>query len=125
LAADTLSRFNEAQNPEELRRDEPRIAKALAPLLGVNAQDAAVARVRRPVIGEELRRNAILGVLLGVGLIAVWLYIRYNFAGNGVRYAVAGIVALVHDVLVLVGLFALLEKSSHASKLTARSLRRY
>jgi preprotein translocase subunit SecF len=61
-----------------------------------------------PVIGEELRRNAIWGVTLGVLAIALWIYIRYNFAGDGLRYAVAGIVALVHDVIVLLGLSALL-----------------
>jgi preprotein translocase subunit SecF len=61
-----------------------------------------------PVIGDELRRNAINGVVMGVLLIAAWIYLRYNFAGGGLRYAVAGIVALVHDVLVLIGLFALI-----------------
>ena len=62
------------------------------------------------VIGDELRANAIKGVLIGVILIAGWIYIRYNFAGDGLRYAVAGIVALVHDVIVLLGLFALIGK---------------
>ena len=61
-----------------------------------------------PVIGEELKRNAILGVVLGVSLIALWIYIRYNFDGEGTRYAVAGIVALLHDVLVLLGIFSLI-----------------
>jgi len=61
-----------------------------------------------PIIGDELRRNAIYGVIFGVLLIAGWIYIRYNFAGDGLRYAVAGIVALVHDVFVLLGLSALL-----------------
>ena len=62
------------------------------------------------VIGDELRSNAIKGVVFGVMLIALWIYIRYNFAGDGLRYAVAGIVALLHDVLVLIGLFALIGK---------------
>jgi preprotein translocase subunit SecF len=62
------------------------------------------------VIGDELRGNAIKGVVIGVLCIALWIYIRYNFAGDGLRYAVAGIVALVHDVFVLIGLFALIGK---------------
>ena len=61
-----------------------------------------------PVIGQELRANAIKGVLIGVFLIALWIYVRYNFAGDGLRYAVAGIVALIHDVLVLGGIYALI-----------------
>lgn len=63
-----------------------------------------------PVIGRELKKNALIGVALGVLLIAFWIYIRYNFAGDGLRYAVAGITALVHDVFVLIGLFALIGK---------------
>ena len=62
------------------------------------------------VIGDELRSNAVKGVVVGVLLIACWIYIRYNFAGDGLRYAVAGIVALIHDVIVLLGLFALIGK---------------
>ena len=62
------------------------------------------------VIGDELRSNAIKGVVIGVFLIALWIYVRYNFAGDGLRYAVAGIVALLHDVIVLIGLFALIGK---------------
>ena len=58
-----------------------------------------------PVIGKELRNNAIKGVVFGVLLIACWIYIRYNFAGDGLRYAVAGIIALLHDVIVLAGHF--------------------
>ncbi len=112
-----------ARNDAELRTHE-RIARAAiaevtkTPDPGVTKkpEDAANAQYLTPisrdlvgpVIGEELRRNAVNGVLLGVMLIALWIYIRYNFAGGGLRYAVGGIVALVHDVLVLIGLFALI-----------------
>lgn len=61
-----------------------------------------------PIMGEELRNNAIQGVIIGIICIAGWIYIRYNFAGEGLRYAVSGILALLHDVVVLVGVFALI-----------------
>jgi len=60
-----------------------------------------------PVIGKDLTSKAIIGVILGNILIAVWIWLRYNFMGEGLRYSVCGIVALIHDVLVLLGLFAL------------------
>lgn len=104
-----------ARNDAELRTHE-RIARAAIAEVTKTPDDAANAQYLTPisrelvgpVIGEELRRNAVNGVILGVLLIALWIYIRYNFAGGGVRYAVAGILALVHDVLVLIGLFALI-----------------
>lgn len=86
------------------------VSGAVAKAFGV-AQIAPEGRQQvGAVIGDELRSNAIKGVLLGVFAIALWIYIRYNFAGDGLRYAVAGIAALLHDVLVLVGLFALIGK---------------
>jgi preprotein translocase subunit SecF len=61
-----------------------------------------------PVIGKELTRRAIIGVLLGCVLILGFIWIRYNVQHDGLRYAVAGIIAMLHDVLVMVGTFALI-----------------
>ncbi len=107
-----------ASSQSELQGQERRISEALTPLFkdGRDAQgqvDEMRVEGRQfvgPVVGKELKNNAVKGVLIGVALIALWIYIRYNFAGDGLRYAVAGIVALVHDVLVLIGLFALIGK---------------
>ena len=82
---------------------------AVAKAFGVERITPEGTELVGPVIGDELRRNAIYGVTFGLILIALWIYIRYNFAGDGLRYAVAGLVALVHDVLVLLGLSALLQ----------------
>ncbi|MBI3922800.1 MAG: protein translocase subunit SecF [Armatimonadetes bacterium] len=65
-----------------------------------------------PVIGQDLKMKATIGVFLGCCLIAIWIWIRYNAMGDGLRYAAAGIIALIHDVLVMVGLFALAGKIS-------------
>ncbi|MDQ3815387.1 MAG: protein translocase subunit SecF, partial [Armatimonadota bacterium] len=110
----TLVINTDARGEEDLRRHERIIAEALKGQFkgSFESGQKGLLLVGRqlvgPVIGQELRRNAINGVILGVALIALWIYIRYNFAGAGLRYAVAGIVALVHDVLVLIGLFALI-----------------
>lgn len=115
---DTLVVRTKSRSQNESRGEQERIQKAIAPIFaGGKTESGAVAVLTPigqefvgPVIGDELKRNAILGVVLGVGLIALWIYIRYNFAGDGARYAVAGIIALLHDVLVLIGLFALIGK---------------
>jgi preprotein translocase subunit SecF len=115
---DALVITTDAKNTDDVRSQEQRIDRALASLFqggkNANGQPVQLASLKLgqefvgPIIGDELKRNAITGVLLGVSLIALWIYIRYNFAGEGLRYAVAGISALIHDVLVLVGIFALI-----------------
>jgi len=113
----TLVINTDARGEDDLNRHERIVKEALGKQFtgtsaGGQAQELQLVgrQLVGPVIGRELRRNAINGILLGVTLIALWIYIRYNFAGEGLRYAVAGIVALVHDVLVLIGLFALIGK---------------
>lgn len=55
-----------------------------------------------PVVGEELRNNAILALLIGYLLILVYITIRYEF-----RFGIAAIIALAHDILVVLGCMAL------------------
>jgi preprotein translocase SecF subunit len=55
-----------------------------------------------PSIGHELRHKATIAVIISwIGIIG-YVAIRYKF-----NFAVAGVLALVHDVLVTVGAFAL------------------
>ena len=58
-----------------------------------------------PIISGELVRNAILAVTVGMLLVLVWIMIRYDF-----KFAVSAIIALMHDVLVLIGAFAILQR---------------
>lgn len=105
-----------ALTASEAQTQETIASQAVASAFGIRPTSPNVPATVAPegrqqvgaVIGDELRSNAIKGVIIGVCLIALWIYIRYNFAGDGLRYAVAGIAALLHDVLVLVGLFALI-----------------
>ena len=55
-----------------------------------------------PIIGPELLTSGLLALLFT--LIGIVLYISYRFRRD---YAVCAIVALVHDVFVLIGLFAI------------------
>lgn len=63
-----------------------------------------------PTIGRELRTSSLIAVLVGLGLQVVYLAIRFR----SVRYALAADLALVHDLLVVVGVFALTRKEVNA-----------
>jgi preprotein translocase subunit SecF len=54
-----------------------------------------------PTMGEELKKSAI-GSILGA-LVMILLYITFRFE---LRFAIGAITALVHDVLIVVGAFA-------------------
>ena len=56
-----------------------------------------------PLIGSELVRSSIILIAVGELFILVYLWIRFGF-----RFGTAAIVALLHDVIVVVGIFAIL-----------------
>lgn len=66
-----------------------------------------------PIIGKELRQKALIA--LGLACLMIVLYIAFAFRKvpkptSSWRFGITAIVALVHDVLVVVGLFAILGK---------------
>lgn len=66
-----------------------------------------------PIIGNELKQKAFIAILMSC--VAIVIYITYAFRkvprpASSLRFGVAAIAALVHDVLVIVGLFAILGK---------------
>jgi preprotein translocase subunit SecF len=56
-----------------------------------------------PTVGSELIRSSIILIVIGELFILLYLWARFGF-----RYGTAAIVALLHDVVVVVGIFAML-----------------
>lgn len=66
-----------------------------------------------PTIGNELKQKALLALL--VSSVSIVLYIAYSFRkvpkpASSWRFGITAIVALLHDVLLLIGVFAILGK---------------
>ncbi|AZR73096.1 protein-export membrane protein SecF [Anoxybacter fermentans] len=55
-----------------------------------------------PTIGKELRIKALLALLVASIAIVAYISLRFQF-----KYAIAAIVALLHDVAVVIGLFSI------------------
>jgi len=93
-----------ADEDHEVLRDRVRagVSQAFGSLGGgiANASDLEMVG---PVVGAELRRAAVLALILGHLLIMVYLTIRYRF-----NMALAAILALVHDVFVMAAAASLL-----------------
>jgi len=64
-----------------------------------------------PEIGAELRNIAIFGV--AIGLILQVIFISFRF--HSIRFAIAADVALLHDLLVVIGAFALSQREVNSS----------
>lgn len=56
-----------------------------------------------PQVGDELREQGGLAMLLALGLVMLYIAFRFQF-----KFAVGAVVALVHDVVVTLGFFSLL-----------------
>lgn len=55
-------------------------------------------------VGEELREQGGLGMLLALFMIMIYLAFRFQF-----KFSIGAVVALVHDVIVVLGFFSLLQ----------------
>ncbi|MBP8718302.1 MAG: protein translocase subunit SecF [Candidatus Atribacteria bacterium] len=58
-----------------------------------------------PVIGESLKRLTIFAIIFALIGIILYITIRFEF-----RFAITSIIALVHDVLITLGILSLLQK---------------
>lgn len=94
---------------EEERRD---VMKGFETKLGA----FEVLRVEKvgAVIGSELTRQAALALLISWALMIVYITYRFEF-----KFAVSGIAALLHDILIVMGVFSLLHKEVDASFVAA------
>jgi len=72
-----------------------------------NSNDIIVERVEMvgPKVGRDLREKALLSILYAIIGIVIYISWRFEF-----QYAIAAIIALIHDVLVTMGAFSILDK---------------
>ena len=85
--------------------------KLVALSRSIASQSGAVVSVTRsetvgPVLGKELLSKATVAAILAIS--SILLYVAYAF--KNVRFGVAAVVALLHDLLVMLGMFALFGK---------------
>lgn len=67
-----------------------------------------------PSVGKELRRNAIYSSVVAVILMLIYITLRFEF-----KFGVAAVLALVHDVLVTITVFVLLQIPVNSSFIAA------
>ncbi|WP_068828143.1 protein translocase subunit SecF [Pseudomonas sp. BMS12] len=90
-----------------LQGDDPQLGNKLAAdLAKVSGEAFSVKRVEfvGPAVGEELRDQGGLGMLLALGGILVYVAFRFQW-----KFGFGAIVSLIHDVIVTLGVFSFFE----------------
>ncbi len=79
------------------------MSEALVPVAG----EIEVRRVEYvgPQIGDELKRKGLMAIILSAIAILIYVSVRFEF-----RFAVGAVVALIHDIVLTVGLFSFTQK---------------
>lgn len=96
----------------ELKAAKAEDAKAkVTEAAGFKLEDVRGFSTVGPTVRAETYRNAILGVIISTLLIIVYLTARFGFAvggaKNGIKFALSAVGALLHDVLVVLGVAAI------------------
>ncbi|MGE4343437.1 MAG: protein translocase subunit SecF [Geoalkalibacter sp.] len=81
------------------------ITSALEEAFGAESADLRRAEMVGPQVGKDLRQKGLLAVLYA--MIGILIYVTWRFE---FRFAVGSIVALLHDVLITLGIFSLFGK---------------
>ncbi|MBQ3646350.1 MAG: protein translocase subunit SecF [Synergistaceae bacterium] len=90
--------------------------EAVVKVLKDNFSDMTVTGFEKvgPVIGSELRQQAIIGVTIALIAILIYITLRFQF-----RFAVVSVVPLVHDVFIALGFFSLTQMEISSSFIAA------
>jgi len=93
------------KSSESMKNLSDLIKDGLAKEFGGDAFIVERVEVVGPQVGHDLRAKALLALLYAMIGVLIYITVRFEF-----RFAVGAIVALVHDVLITVGVFSLLNK---------------
>ncbi len=97
--SDVLIRLEAQEGGEEA--EQAAVAKVKA-ALGTGVEYRSV-EVVGPKVSEELTQEAILAVLLSMAAVLVYLWFRFEW-----QFAVGGVISLLHDVILSIGLFSII-----------------
>ncbi|MBN2179639.1 MAG: protein translocase subunit SecF [Deltaproteobacteria bacterium] len=93
------------KSSSEIKGLSSSIEEALTAQFGKDAFEVRRVEVVGPKVGKDLRQKGMLAMVYAIIGILIYITWRFEF-----RYAIGAIIALVHDVLITVGIFSLLDK---------------
>ncbi len=93
------------RSEEKLEDVGSRVRNGLEKVMSGNPITVERVEVVGPKVGADLREKALLSMLYSIIGIIIYISWRFEF-----RYAIAAIIALVHDVIITMGAFSIFDK---------------
>jgi preprotein translocase subunit SecF len=94
-----------AESTSDVKGLSSKIEEAMNAAYGKGALEVQRVEVVGPKVGKDLTRKAILAVVFSwIGML-IYIAIRFEF-----RYALGGIIGVIHDVIVVLGIFVIFNK---------------
>jgi len=100
--------------PEEHARIGEQVTAALEERFGPGAAMLEKEETVGPRVGKELRRKAILATIFSWLLMMIYIAYRFEFV-----YAPGAFISIIHDTVITVGIFAILQKEVDLTILAA------
>ena len=103
-----VSRLREGSVEQGITSEREIIQEAFEELAPISIMDVASVS---GVVAADTVRNAFIAVVVAAFAILIYITWAFRQVPNPFRYGVAAIIALVHDVLIVVGIFSILGKA--------------
>lgn len=91
-----------------------RVRGALDQFFGAGNVDYRRTEFVGPQVGQELKRAGLMAVISAVGCIMLYIWLRFNW-----QYGIGALLALIHDVVGILGLFSITQMHFDLSTLAA------
>ena len=84
-----------------------KLTAGLREMLQPNYPEMEIWRIETigPKVGDELKTSALQAILIALGLVLIYITFRFQW-----RQGIAAIITLLHDVMVVVGIFSIFDK---------------
>lgn len=100
--------------PEMQKAAIDKVRGVLDTTFGAGAVDYRRVEFVGPQVGQELKKAGLIAVLIAIGGIMSYIWMRFNW-----QYGVGALLALIHDVVGILGLFAVTQMHFDLSTLSA------
>ena len=113
-----IQKISETKGSQDEESDLPDVAKVILTQMqktfGEDKVDIVSTDMVGPRVGKDLRMKGLFSILFAMGGILVYIAFRFNF-----RYSPGAVIALAHDVIIVSGIFVIMQKEISLSIIAA------
>lgn len=104
----------QANGPEAQKAAIDQVRASIDGTFGAGQADYRRTEYVGPQVGKELKKDGLVAILIAIGCIMSYIWFRFNW-----QYGIGAMLALIHDVVGILGLFSLTQMPFDLSTLSA------